>query len=374
MRDDKIKKKTTLYIEDSLLHLIFSIDYESGDDHNLQEIYDRYTTIKDELESLTDQLNENLSFLETEEARLKSQTGEHAVNEVEIKRLRNEIFVHRKKHAMLEEYLSVSEEFERQEAKLSDLTEKENTLRKDMEEVEKKIQKDLRTTAMIETQLKEILSEIEEKEKHKDTLSKEVSALEEEGKVFAERHRLELELKQLTDTFSVKSDELNAYKKTVFDCRKVIPELNTTIASLQEERGILEEKVMHVTAMLNERESLKSEIEGIEMEYRDVSEKLEEAQHNLHRKQEMLNELSSANSDMKNTMKAIENEIARSEQKFLEIKSAEQRRRDSEKLNEDAIANLEVLLINTARSENQLSLIEDAVETIINASVGQQND
>jgi chromosome segregation ATPase len=360
------KDKNPAYdIKDDVLNILLSVDDKSPEGREISGRRREYFDTGDKLNKYSEELRHKLHLLDSEGQRLKSLHGKLAVNEKGIAALKDEILLLKKNREMVDNPDIILEEFNRQEARLSELAEKEQVLEKDILQFERNLKEDFDEASVIASQLKVINSEIAEIKPLKAVLNEEVTRLNKVARVFVERDRIKSISEELDVTFTAQSAELDNLKEIISESRKSTPELRSTVISLEDRLDSLEKKAKAVRKLLNERDSLNADIEVLEPEHRSIIEKVEELQRELDDKQGTLEELSLANADKKNAITSIEEAIARSGDTVQEINRAKESLKESTMLNEQAVTELEGRLRNKMTIDSELFLMEEAVKTII---------
>lgn len=358
------RHKTTLFLNEKELHLLFSMNYKEKEKEDIGLVRERYNNLKLELDTLTAKLGSDKNFIKIEQERLKSMTGELALSESEKRELRNELFRLRKELERLDDAKSVTEEYDRQEVQLNDLTEKEQTLNREITEFDSKHKEYTELVKKMETRLNEVSHELTVQEPEKGELTKEVSYLGELSEIFVERENLESETKSLNETLKEREQEREKLKNIISDFNVSIPETKSEIESLEKRVVSLEKMAKEVESLLSERSSTRKEVEELEAEFKPLNEKVESLRSEFADKEEKLESLKQANKDMKETIAYTENGIAQYDSTLTEIRRAKERQKESDKQNEAVIDGLSVLFSEKARVDQELSLFEEIINTI----------
>ncbi len=364
---EKEKTKSTLYIKDTELHLLLSIDYKgSNNENDISLIRDKYSNLKSKLDNLTETVNRNSNLLLREKERLASNMGELSLSEEEIRTLKNELFVLRKKMEKFGDPVAILDEFDRQEAALAELSEKETSLTEDISKMDIKVRDNLQSGKENEKRLGIVSMEISEKAPERKKLEEELAGMEDVAGAFVEKGRFEAELADLKDNISNRSEAAKESKDSVNQTESQTRDLESEIDSLRTRKAELERKAEEVKTLLKEREELKSETDTLEKELSPLKEKEEGLREELGNSEGALKELSEGNTEMRETITAVEEGIARFSQTIAAIKKAKESKRESDKVNEQVTANLERVLLENKEIGKELTLMDEIRKSLVN--------
>ena len=358
------ERKELYEIKKEALDVLLSIDDESAEGREIREGRNRYFSTLHNINQYAGDLTHVLNFLEMESVRTKSLHGKLAVSEKETASLKEEILLLKKEWKAIENPGHILEEYERQEAQLSELTKKETALGEDLFKTQKQLHEDLKTAADAVRNLKTVIPEIEHKTPQKTALTETVRRLERSAKIFVEKDSLKSTFQEHEDEFNTRSSAINKLEETISECDESIPELKDAIKKLQDRIAPLEEAALEVADLLEERTALQADIKEIEPEHTAANQNVEELQEELDTKNEALKELEQENIDMKESITSIEEAIERSGQAVIEINMAKEKLKESTALNEQTITELEEQLSEKVLMDKDLSIMEDTMKTI----------
>ena len=364
MKEKYMKRTGPHDIREAELNIILSIDDKSAEDHEFGASRKKYFEIKSELDEYTEELHRKLSMLDGESGRLKVLNGKQAVYEEGIKDLRNEILILRKQYSVVENPELVLEEFKSQEIRIPELAEKKRTLEREIYELERQSQDNIDDIEILNTRQKKISSDIAEEKLQKETLSQEYKDIEKSAKILIDRDELETKLSELEASVADRTEEMKSVNNILADCNQLVPDLNKTVKSLQGKLGSLKKRAKDLEHLMNERESLTADVSDLENDNNSINLKVEELLREAETKEGTLQELSLANAEMKDAIESIERYIADSSHKVKEINREKKRLRDSDRLNEDAIAKMDGLF-NKIKMDNHLSRTGEEITAVI---------
>jgi len=365
MIDKSTTKSASHDVKDAEIDLLLSYIDTYVDDQDISVMRGEYDHLMGELRERTVELNHIIDLHDLEGVRWKSLHGEFSVYEQEIKGIKDELLLLRKRNFVLKDTELVVREFEEQEAMLSELTEREHLLAKEVSEFSRKTEENRLVIGDMDARLKEITSEIVEKNPEKDKLSEEVQGLGRIAKVFIEKDELESELRELNQSLTTQADEMTLLEKTIQEDDHIILELGAGIERLEEEITPLRERFEQVETLLSERASFMADIEGLKEELKPISARGEALQREHEAQTEALKEQSLVTADLKKSIADLEIEIENFEQTMREIGQARKKLKDAAKSEEQAISDLQGLFMSKATMENKLLLMEETIRTVI---------
>lgn len=316
---------------------------------NISELRARRDLASRTLNRLSEELERIDSEMEKGSVWLKALRRGLAVAEREIKDNESEIFLVHKKRTEMDETSSILlKEIESREAELTELSNSKGMLNTDIKNIESDIQQTSDAASALEAEKQELSSIIEEMEAEKSKLSEDISGII--SKTSLDRVKIEAELNDISTAFFDSISERDGLKQRLSAQETTINEMTAAISELEKKVALLQE----VKVLQGERRTLKADVEEKERESVSLSEKLKELEKVLTHKEEQVDRLSMENAERKYSVDSLEKEVMVYDEAVSALDSAKERWKKSSGSAEQARDVLKKLLIDKARLEEEL--------------------
>ncbi|MBF0566855.1 MAG: hypothetical protein HQK89_16645 [Nitrospirae bacterium] len=331
----------------------------------LAELTKKHTNICVELEGLTLRLNKSDKDIIESYDRLKRLNVELAMHEKEMKTIDNEIFVLKKRRAVIGLPEKIEERFQRQEAMLQEYRKRHRTLIEELSGIDTSMRNFDTVIPELEAMARHNSVSIKELSTRKDTLERDVLGLEKVAASFVEKAKLEKELSALTGTLEKYTEEIPAIKDYIKADEFILPQLRAGVQELEVKFNELVSRMEEVETLISEKVSLSKEVDKINGSNFSYAEEIQTLKKELADRKALLQTLKEVNAPNRELAPRLGKTINAYELEINAIGKSLAQNDEIERKKELAIANFLNAYIAKVSYEDELQALDGHLSKLI---------